>query len=240
MRLEREALVLWEDSELLAVNKPPGITTLSERNQPGTGLLEWLRQKERHLQACHRLDKFTSGVLLLARNPEAYRNLAQQFEERTVSKVYHALVNGIPSYGSGVAVTAPLAAGKSNVHRVDFAVGKPAETRLRLERAFRTVSLIAAKPITGRSHQIRLHTAYTGHSIVGDHLYGGTDLKLSDFKHDYKGDRWEEKPLNHSLLLHALSLTFSHPTTGLPITLEAPVADNFANCLKILERWGSE
>lgn len=232
-----EEATLWEDDHLLAVNKPAGIATLSERANKETGLLEMVRGFLPEVQVCHRLDKPTTGALLFAKNNEAYRNLTRQFERREVTKIYLALVNGLPAFGTGVAVTAPISHGRNNVNKIDFKAGKAAETRFRMERAFPTVSLVAAKPITGRSHQIRLHAAYTGHPLVGDSLYGGTDLKLSDFKKGYKGDPFDERPLNHGLLLHAHQLTFRHPVTENEILIEAPLAENFEACLKILERW---
>lgn len=233
------ANILVEDADLLVLAKPAGISTLAERTGNEPNLLDLGRAYCPTLQVCHRLDKQTTGALLFAKTPDAYRALTQQFEKRVVVKVYWALLNGHPPVGDGVAITAPLAVNPKGIVRADFKTGKPAETRFRLEATYPTVTLVAAKPITGRSHQIRVHAAFMGHPLVGDTLYGGTDLKLSDFKKGYKGDRYDEAPLNHGFLLHATSLTFHHPATGAEMTAEAPLPDHFAAVLKVLAKWST-
>jgi len=241
-RLNLPDLVLHEDDYLVFLNKPAGISSLQERNQPGTGLLELARQTWPGLRICHRLDKFTSGVLLFAKTDDAFRTVALQFQRREVDKRYEALCQGAHNFGEGVAIEAPLRIKPTAQTTVDFREGKPATTMVRVAENFRDYTLVDCKPITGRPHQIRVHLAYVGAPIVGDTLYGGQDLLLSDLKRGYrtnkKFDRGEEdeRPLNHGFVLCARRLTVRHPGTQEPITVEAPREKHFEVCLKVLRK----
>lgn len=189
---------LLRDPWLLAVDKPPGLLT-----QPGLGshlqdsVITRLRRGEPDLHLVHRLDRDTSGVLLLARGIESLRRCSQLFSSRSVRKLYLADVEG-PLMGSGC-IDAPLA--RLNRHPPRYGshpLGRPARTRWRSAAVHARGSRLWLAPITGRSHQLRAHLAGLGHPIVGDPIYGSRHA-------DASADRMH---------LHAVSLGFLHPFTG--------------------------
>jgi tRNA pseudouridine32 synthase/23S rRNA pseudouridine746 synthase len=197
-----DAQVLHEDAELLVVDKPPGLLAV-----PGRGdgeqhnLTVQLQRRYPDAQVVHRLDQATSGLMLFARGAAAQRTLSMAFEARQVHKVYIAVVHGTVQADTGT-IEAPLAADWPRRPRqvVDPAHGKPACTHWRvvgrsLGQGSDTTRL-ALQPITGRSHQLRVHLLSIGHPIVGDTLYA------------------EDRPLHPRLLLHASQLRLLHPGHG--------------------------
>ena len=213
--------VVWLDEALLAVNKPCGLLALPDGYDPhAPHLRSVLEPAYGRLWIVHRLDKETSGLVLLARSAAAHRALNTLFEQRQVEKVYHAVVVGIPPWQE-LTVDLPL---RSNVGRrrrsaVDMRGGKTAQTHLHLLRSLGAFSLLEARPATGRTHQIRAHLAACGFPVAGDPLYG-------------PGDPGAVFP---RLMLHALSLRLAHPLSGEPLALEAPYPDDFLSTLSNLE-----
>lgn len=205
-KLNLQDLLIFENEDFFALNKPPHVSTLSERTSPAKSLLDYARDFEPNAQACHRLDKETSGVILFARHAEAYRHASIQFERRKVTKVYHAVANGLHDL-QGIQVYLPLTIGRNNIVYVDKAEGKEAETIFNTLKAYRKHTLVECMPITGRMHQIRVHLSVLGAPIVGDAMYGGADIYLSDIKHKFnlKKDT-DEQPLIGRVALHARSL----------------------------------
>ena len=235
--------VVFEDADIVVVDKKSGVSVLPERwDRDVANLLEEAASRWPGVTAVHRIDKETSGLLLLAKTPVAVRSLQLAFEQHQIGKVYHALVSGRPSWDTLVCEE-PLLIDADRHHRsVVTRPGAPEAKRCQstftvLER-FRTCSLVAVQLQTGRTHQIRAHATHLGHPLIGDHLYGGpTELRLSTIKSGWRGDRFEEKPLIERVALHAFRLYFHHPldhrardfTAEYPKDLRATVAQ--------LRRW---
>ena len=218
--------VIYSDDDIVVLNKRSGVLIAADRYDPDIPRLDLLAEKEfGRLFAVHRIDKDTSGIIVYARTAEAQKTLSIQFEHREVKKVYHALVYGHPMW-EDLHVDAALQPDGDARHRtvVSKRYGKPSVTDFRLIGNCGPYSWIEAKPITGRTHQIRVHLAANGFSIVCDPLYGGKQkpVRLSEIKKKWNGDEEEERPLLNRLALHAYSIEFKHPTTGESVSFTAP------------------
>ncbi len=207
-----EIPVLWQDGAVVAVSKPPGLPSGPTRD-PGRVHAERAVSDRlgEALTLVHRLDRDTSGVLLLARTPAADRDLAAEFRRREVEKVYLAVVRGTPP--DGWEVVSHLREGEGGRMHTVRSGGMRAQTRFRTVGRGNGHALVEARPRTGRTHQIRVHLARAGCPIVGDALYGGAPSV---------GGR----PV-HRHLLHARNLVFPHPATGEPVRVDAPVPGDF-------------
>lgn len=213
--------ILHEDSSLLIVNKPAGISVLPEGWEAGAPhLLQQLEGEFGRLWVVHRLDKTTSGVLAFARSAEAHRSLNLQFERRESQKTYHALAAGNPRWEEHTAKHL-LRVNVGHKHRtmVDHKNGKPSETAFKVLKRYKTASLIEARPKTGRTHQIRVHLYALGHPILADVLYSGPAI-----------------PLISRPALHALALRLQHPETGEWLDIQAPYPEDFRHALEQLEK----
>ena len=234
--------IIWADESLLCINKPPGLPTLPDGYEPGAPHLKALLADQfGELWIVHRLDRETSGLLLLARTQDAHLLLSLQFEARKVEKVYHALVSGNPAWDERK-VSLPLRADAGRAHRtvIDARQGKPALTHLKVLERFGIYTLIEARPETGRTHQVRVHLASQGFPVAVDPLYGkGEAIYLSRIKPRYKASRGDERPLLDRLGLHALSLKVDHPQSGERLELVAPYPKDLETVLKNLRRFRS-
>lgn len=218
--------VVYSDDAIVVLNKKSGLLTAADRYDVEAPRLDTAASPEfGRLFAVHRIDKDTSGLVIFARTPEAHRNISMQFESRQVKKTYHALVYGRPVWET-TTVDLPLLIDGDERHRtvVNKRDGKEAVTNFRLLGECGDFSWVEAKPLTGRTHQIRAHLREIGFSIVCDPLYSGNQkpVKLSDIKRSWRGDVYEEKPLLNRLALHAYKLQLSHPVTGEAIEFTAP------------------
>jgi 23S rRNA pseudouridine955/2504/2580 synthase len=187
--------------------------------------LRALRPEARFLELVHRLDRDTSGVLLVAKKRSALRALHEQLRVKSMQKDYLALVRGEwPSHCK--VVQAPLLKNilqsGERVVRVN-AEGKPSETRFKIEERYEFATLVKASPVTGRTHQIRVHALHAGHPIAFDDRYGERDFDA----------RLSGTGLNR-LFLHAAALRFEHPNTGETMRIEAPMDAKLRHCLKVL------
>jgi RluA family pseudouridine synthase len=211
------------DASLLVLDKPAGLPVTPDGWVKGAPHLAALAESEYgKLWIVHRLDKITSGVLVLARTPEAHRILSVQFEKHETTKVYHGIANGSPAWTERTA-RHPLRGDVGHKHRtvVDHRRGKPSTTQFIVRQRFRANALLEARPITGRTHQVRVHAAALQFPLLGDSLYGATATGLID------------RPA-----LHALSLTLAHPVSRVPMTFTAPYPEDFQRALASLEASG--
>lgn len=222
--LQLEEQIVYEDNDILVINKPSGMAV-----HGGSGLsfgvieaLRAARQESKFLELVHRIDRDTSGILLIAKKRSALRSLHEQLRLKQMQKDYIALVSG-DWLSSCKIITAPLlkniTQGGERVVKV-HTTGKPSETRFKVEERFSWATLIKASPTTGRTHQIRVHTQYAGHPIAMDDRYGNREF---DKKLHFTG-------LNR-LFLHAVQIQFTHPKTAKKMTLKAPLDSVLKACL---------
>lgn len=231
-------LILFENEDYLLLNKPPYFSTLDERLGTRDNLLQLTREHVPDAQFCHRLDKETSGVIAVAKHPEAYRNLSMQFTDRTVEKEYHAVAMGVHEFKDEV-VDQPLKVTSNGLAKISKSAGKPAQTTFKTHRTFRHFSLLACYPRTGRLHQIRIHAHYLKAPLVSDPQYGGKMLYLSELKRNFNLKKYEEEqPLMQRVALHAHRLTFKG-MQGETIQVTAPYPKDMRALIRQLENYDS-
>ncbi|HEV2852984.1 MAG TPA: pseudouridine synthase [Thermoanaerobaculia bacterium] len=208
--------VLFRDENLLAVDKPSGLAVHRGAARDRVFALQTVRDRVgRHVHAVHRLDRATSGVLLFALDPATARRMRERFEAGEVAKRYLALVRGIPPEAGVIDHPVP---------REEDGPRVPAVTEFRRLAVFERYSLVEARPLTGRRHQIRRHFKHLSHPLIGDVRYGkGEHNRL-----------FRERFGLHRLALHALELAFPHPGTGEPLRITAPVPEDLAGPLRAL------
>ena len=214
--------ILYEDVDLLVIDKPAGMTVHPSPGHANATLVNAILAHTPDLSGIggvarpgivHRLDRDTSGIILVAKNDAAHNGLARQLRERTIEKTYLALVEGTPKPAEGVS-DAPIARDPRNRQRMAIVEGgREATTGYGVVERLRGVSLVEARPKTGRTHQIRVHLAAIGHPIVGDRVYGhASELVQRQF-------------------LHAARIAFTHPRTGARMEFEAPLPDELRRAL---------
>ncbi|WP_213999764.1 23S rRNA pseudouridine(955/2504/2580) synthase RluC [Arsukibacterium sp.] len=227
---ELESHILFEDNDLIVLNKPSGMAV-----HGGSGLqfgvieaMRALRPQAKLLELVHRLDRDTSGCLLIAKKRSVLTHLHAQLRDKTVEKKYWALVSG--DWDNKVRkVTEPLRKNTlqsgERVVKVDEINGKPSETRFRILQRYQQGTLVEAFPVTGRTHQIRVHTACKGHPIACDDKYGDNAFS----------GQMNQLGLNR-LFLHAKSLSFTHPNSLTTMRIDAPLDSQLENALTRLTR----
>ncbi len=234
--------VLHEDDDLLVINKPRGMVVHpAAGNWSGTLVNALLGRGEAFSSAggedrpgiVHRLDKDTSGVMVIAKNDRAHYKLAKQFQERKVEKRYLALVCGEVRESNGI-VRAPI--GRHPVNRQKMVVlptGRDAITEYFVKECFGDFTLVECHPITGRTHQIRVHLSYIHHPVVGDDVYGGRARALQAAQKDAPLSRLIAAVSGQAL--HAASLSFNHPTGGRRMTFAAEMPQDMASIIERLK-----
>ena len=229
-------LILFENADYLAINKPYGVSTLEDRVE-NVNILASAKEVFPDIQVCHRLDKDTSGLLVLAKNADAYRHLAIQFQNREVDKTYHAVVHGNTNFNHEL-IELPLTVKGHGIVKWDTQNGKESSTLFTTLQNFKSCSLVECKPVTGRRHQIRVHLKYAKHSILADSMYDGTLLFLSHIKRNYKPNQRDEKPLINRMPLHAYSISFKL-LDGNTQYLEAAYPKDYEILLKQLYKYAT-
>lgn len=220
--------IVYEDQDLLVVNKPQGMVVHPSAGHSQGTLVNALLYHVKDLSTIndvvrpgivHRIDKDTSGLLMVAKRDEAHLSLAKQLKDKTTTRKYIALVHGVIPHDKG-SINAPIA--RSKVNRQSQAVdefGKPAVTHFTVLERFKSFTLVECQLETGRTHQIRVHMKYIGYPLAGDPVYG------------------PRKTLpGTGQFLHAQVLGFTHPTTGEHMEFSAPLPENFQETLASLEK----
>jgi len=240
--------ILYEDENLVAVCKPSGILVTPDRWNPSIPtiqdmLREYLRRKESghsNIRVVHRIDKDTSGVTLLAKNMKAQTYLGRQFEKGEVGKTYWAIVKGVVQKAEGIINHPLMESAKKPGTMVIHPKGKKSISVYKVIEVFKNNTLLEVNPLTGRTHQVRVHLLAIGHPLLFDPIYGDSEpLYLSDLKKDYKEKEGKEKPFLKRLSLHAFRLSFREPGEGKTLVLEAPLPDDLSRTLKYFRKYMS-
>jgi 23S rRNA pseudouridine1911/1915/1917 synthase len=231
--------ICFEDAHLIVIDKPAGLVVHPAPGNPDGTLVNALIAHcgeslagiggVRRPGIVHRLDKDTSGLIVVAKDDLSHRALSRDFAARRISRAYAAIVSGVPLPASGE-IAGNI--GRSVTNRKKMAVvaesrGKPAVTRYRVEQAFSDVAaLLECRLLTGRTHQIRVHLAHRGHPLIGDPVYGG------------RGGRALSRQIGAfpRQALHARHLGFTHPATGEALSFDSKLPDDMAELLSNLER----
>ncbi len=227
----RDAHILYRDKFLLALNKPAGVDTQPTHARFKGTLYEallrmlqdpWRPHLKPELGMVQRLDRDTSGVMVFSIHPQAHKGLTAAVSGREITKVYLALVAGCPCEGQGEIRSRLVRSRNGNRMMSVTSGGREAVTRYRVLETFSEAALLEVQPVTGRSHQIRVHLAELGHPLLGDGFYGGPDqaggLKI----------------LRH--LLHSRRLILNHPVSGRPLEVEAPLPEDLSAVLEAFRR----
>ncbi|MBL8079682.1 MAG: RluA family pseudouridine synthase [Anaerolineales bacterium] len=208
--------IIHQDDQILVINKPANLPVLPDGwDKEAPYLVQMLEEKYEKVWVVHRIDKITSGIIIFALTAEAHRSLNIQFEKHQVEKKYHAIVNGNPPWEEKV-TKFPLRVNVGHKHRtmVDNKNGVRSETRLKVLKRNQATALVEAMPMTGRTHQIRVHLYALGYPLLGDILYSAPETDLI------------ARPA-----LHAYSLSFMHPVSNQLMTCIAPYPDDFIQAL---------
>lgn len=237
--------VLYEDDHLVAINKPPGMVVHPSKGHLGGTLVNALAHHFAQLSGVggtcrpgivHRLDRDTSGVIVVAKTDAAHMALAAQWEQRTINKQYVAIVVGVPDRDRDQ-IAQPI-----GVHpyqrekmaiRAAHATSREASTFYEVQHRFAGFALLRVWPKTGRTHQIRVHLAHLGCPVLCDRLYGGRDsITFGEVQ-----QREDPRILLDRQALHAQRLEFDHPYNGQPCTIEAPLPTDMRRVLEQLQQW---
>jgi RluA family pseudouridine synthase len=211
--------IIYSDDHIMILNKAAGLPVLPDGWEPDAPYLVKLLEEEfGKIFVVHRLDKFTSGVMVFAKTAEAHRSLNIQFEKHTIEKVYRAIMVGNPPWQEKI-TKFPLRANVGHKHRtmVDNRNGLRSETQLKVLNRNEDNALVEARPMTGRTHQIRVHAYALGYPLLGDALYSAPETDLI------------ARPA-----LHAYTLSFDHPFSNERVTFLAPYPTDFKTTLERL------
>jgi 23S rRNA pseudouridine1911/1915/1917 synthase len=225
--------IVYQDDWLLGINKPGNLLV----HRQGRSLTHNLLYQLRHVNdppypragVVNRLDRETSGVVLVARQPEYLALLNALFSQRQVTKSYLAVVNGCPEARQGE-IVAPIGRDSESAISYRYSAGpraispKAARTGYQVVEFYRDRSLLRLQPLTGRTHQLRVHLAHIGHPVLGDKLYGRSDQEFLQWRDRPLAS--QAAPLSSRQALHAESLRFIHPWTGKEVTISAPMPED--------------
>ena len=233
--LKLKDYIVYEDEHIIAINKPAHLASLHERHDSGQeAVVSLVKALNPNYKLCHRLDRETSGVMLVAKDDETYKSVAKQFEQRSIKKNYHAVVSTAVQLDHLV-VDLPLMTDNKRRVLISKKHGKPSLTIFNTLKCFKHFTLLQCEPQTGRLHQIRIHAASQNLPLVADELYGGKMAYLSQIKKVSKSDEIE-KPLINRFALHAFQITFTGQN-GEAISIQAPYPKDFEVFIKLLNKY---
>lgn len=231
--------VIYEDDRIIALNKPAGMLTLPDRfDRNAKSLVRILESIYENIFVVHRIDKDTSGLIIFAKDAYSHKFLNNQFMEHSLSKVYHAIIRGVFNYEE-LEVDIPIRANPAgHGGMIPSARGKYALTILRPLEKYRLASLVECNLITGRQHQIRVHTSTIGYPLLIDPIYSGvSEFYLSSIKKRFNLRKNEEEiPVMKRLTLHAAYMKFEHPD-GKEMKLEAEYPKDMDVLIKLLRKY---
>jgi RluA family pseudouridine synthase len=234
--------ILHNDDAIVLVNKPAGMLSVPDRyDHLKISVKDTLEHHFGEIYTVHRLDRETSGIMAFARTPEAHKHLNTQFDERSVHKIYHALLSG-RLQEKEMEIDIPLMEHPMKKGLMMPSVrGKNSLTILKVLEQFRVAALVECNLRTGRQHQIRVHASAIGNSLLIDKDYGNaTEFFLSSIKRKYnKGKHEEERPIMKRLSLHAFSLQITHPVTEQPFSMEASYPKDFRALVQVLKKYSA-
>jgi len=234
--------ILYQDDDIIAFDKASGLLVAPDRwDKEEENLMDLIhRHVSPEIFNVHRLDRETSGVLLCSKNKATLDSLTGQFQSRTVQKRYIAITLGSPA-ADEMTIDLPLMEDPNNLGRMlaKKKQGKPSETQIRVLTRWRGYAWLEVFPITGRTHQIRVHLKAIGCPVIGDPFYGdGRGLFLSDIKRAYKyKEEEDERPLIGRLALHAESIEVRHPGSKELISIHSPIPKTFEVGIKYLKKF---
>jgi RluA family pseudouridine synthase len=234
--------ILFEDEDLVAVNKTAEMLTIPDRyNAKIPNLQNILTHKYGEIFTIHRLDKGTSGIVLFAKNADAHKSMNTIFQNHEIEKIYDAVTDGYFSE-EPIEIDIPLMTDPNRKGRtIPSARGKASLTKAKLIKQYRHCALVKCKLITGRPHQLRVHMSAIGTPLLVDSFYGKrTEFLVSEFKKKFNlKKRTEELPLITRQTMHAFSLKFVHPETNEEVLIEAPYPKDFRALVKVLDNHDS-
>ena len=239
---QKKLEIVYSDDALVVIDKPPGLLSLPDRyDRTIPNIREMMTERFGEIFMVHRLDRDTSGVMVLGRTAESHKNLNDQFEHQQVRKIYHGIVGGIVDRDE-FPIDIPIAADpKRKGLMKPTARGKDAHTIVRILEKFRIATLIECRLITGRTHQIRVHCSAIGHPLLVDPDYGkNSEFLLSSIKRKFNlAKNAEERPVIDRVTLHARSLSVTHPTTGVQMEFVSEYPRDFAAALQVLRKYAA-
>jgi 23S rRNA pseudouridine955/2504/2580 synthase len=228
--------IVYEDDHLLGIHKPAGWLSIEGRGTQLPSIIQWVRKNYPEATPCHRIDKDTSGLILVAKNLAVYTEINQLFEKREVQKIYHAVVEGQHDFEQ-LEVDLPLKTTRRGFAAVNYKIGKTSNTTFSTLKKFKHYSLIECKPHTGRLHQIRIHLSHLGAPITGDVQYGGQLPYLSAIKKKYVSKaEIAEDPMISRFSLHAYSISLVTSWAG-QIDIKCPYSKDLEVFIKILTKY---